>query len=123
MAKKNMSAGWLAFSRKEKIMHVEYPSAEHWCWSGQNCKGKWGFSHKGLVVAVESSKGEKAGTERGEGEGKGGAKVEVKRPEYCQDSIVTQGMMVAVKGEERGDNFGWKFLEENADGLIDTSYG
>jgi len=52
---KDTSAGWLVFSRKEKITHIEYPFADFWCWSGRNPKGKFGFFPKEFVVVDESS--------------------------------------------------------------------
>jgi hypothetical protein len=51
---KDTSAGWLVFSRNEKITHIEYPFADFWCWSGQNPKGKFGFFPKDFVVVDES---------------------------------------------------------------------
>lgn len=86
---KNTSAGWLAFSRREKIIHVEYPYAEHWCWSGQNSKGRWGFFPKDFVELV----GEETGMERG------GGRVEGQRWKL-------KGMLPGFHGSPRDDGSG-----------------
>jgi hypothetical protein len=54
---KDSSTGWLAFSKKEKITHIGFLSEDHWCYSGQNCKGKFGFFPKDFVVLDEGFKG------------------------------------------------------------------
>lgn len=53
---KDTSAGWLVFSRKEKITHIEYPFAEFWCWSGRNSGGRFGFFPREFVVVDENLK-------------------------------------------------------------------
>jgi hypothetical protein len=35
--------GWLKFLKGERITHIGYTFQDHWCWSGQTAKGKWGF--------------------------------------------------------------------------------
>ncbi|TWU76630.1 hypothetical protein ED733_008251 [Metarhizium rileyi] len=34
---------WLKFDKNEAITNISYSSADHWCWSGTNAKGKWGI--------------------------------------------------------------------------------
>lgn len=46
---KDANTGWLSFGKKDKIIHVGYSYQEHWCWSGQNSKGKWGLFPSSFV--------------------------------------------------------------------------
>jgi hypothetical protein len=55
---KDTSASWLAFSRKEVITHIGFRFEDHWCYSGQNRKGKFGIFPKEFVVVNESLKDE-----------------------------------------------------------------
>ncbi|EQL01519.1 RING finger domain-containing protein [Ophiocordyceps sinensis CO18] len=34
---------WLKFDKHDPITNIGWPYPEHWCWSGNNPKGKWGI--------------------------------------------------------------------------------
>ncbi|PHH50590.1 hypothetical protein CFIMG_007377RA00001 [Ceratocystis fimbriata CBS 114723] len=34
---------WLTFNKGDLISNIAFVSPNHWCWSGTNSKGKWGF--------------------------------------------------------------------------------
>jgi hypothetical protein len=42
-------AGWLSFSKKEKITNIGYPYQDFWCWSGKNARGQWGLFPRDFV--------------------------------------------------------------------------
>jgi len=41
---------WLKFSKGERISCIGYSFVDHWCWSGQNSKGKWGIFPQAFVA-------------------------------------------------------------------------
>lgn len=53
---KDTSSGWLTFSRKEKITNIGFPFEDHWCYSGQNSKGKFGLFPATFVMNLMAEK-------------------------------------------------------------------
>ncbi len=41
--KEDRDGGWLKFSKGDKISSIGYTFPDHWCFSGQTSKGKWGL--------------------------------------------------------------------------------
>lgn len=49
-------SGWLTISKKEKITNIGFPFQDHWCYSGQNSKGKIGLFPATFVMNLTVEK-------------------------------------------------------------------
>jgi len=55
--KEAKDGGWLRFSKGERISNIGYAFQDHWCWSGQNSKGKWGLFPAAFVDNLQDASG------------------------------------------------------------------